>query len=87
MNALSLSTRELLFDQWHPLQVGDNKNVIDEYDQYIPRFIEIMENGGSSGELEVALLNVEMALRANIGLEKRQIISRKMMELFNIHRK
>ena len=40
MSNLFFDIRNILLKEWDPVNIGDNPNISDEYDNYIHRFIE-----------------------------------------------
>jgi len=51
--------RTVLLKEWDPLGVGDNPNLADEYDAYIPGILHLLEDHRTVGELERHLLGIE----------------------------
>ncbi|SFK55551.1 hypothetical protein [Methylocapsa palsarum] len=51
--------RTILLKDWDPLGVGDNPNLADEYDAYIPSVLALLGNHCTVDELERHLLGVE----------------------------
>ncbi|NJM34875.1 MAG: hypothetical protein HC850_09410 [Rhodomicrobium sp.] len=43
-NALITRIRRVLLENWDPVGVGDNPNLRDEYDAYIPELIRILSD-------------------------------------------
>lgn len=52
--------REIFLKDWDPLDVGDNPNLIDEYDAYIPRILKALRNKASESEVAEVLHNIEV---------------------------
>jgi len=53
------NVRTVLLKEWDPLGVGDNPNLADEYDPYIPGILRLLDNYCTVGELERHLLGIE----------------------------
>lgn len=54
--------RVILLYYWDPLNIGENNNIRDEYDAYIPHIIKILKSDRSSERLYHYLLDVEIKL-------------------------
>lgn len=54
--------RSILMNEWDPISVGGNPNLADEYDTYIPLFIEMIERRCSVTELSKQLERIESSL-------------------------
>ncbi len=50
--------RAILLSDWDPL-VGNNPNLADEYDTYVPRVMRAVEGGASEREISDLLLDCE----------------------------
>jgi hypothetical protein len=42
LKRLTQEVREVLLDKWDPLCVGDNPNLADEYDAYLPPLVRLL---------------------------------------------
>jgi hypothetical protein len=51
--------RYLLLTEWDPLNIGDNPNLFDEYDGYIPIVLSILMKGIGVEELSILLYKIE----------------------------
>lgn len=51
--------RTILFEDWDPLGVGDNPHLSDEYDDYIPGILRLLDAHCTAGQLEQYLVGVE----------------------------
>jgi hypothetical protein len=51
--------REILFRDWDPVDVNENRRLIDEYDNYVPAVTRLLEAGCSSEQLADYLSNIE----------------------------
>jgi hypothetical protein len=54
--------RAILLRDWDPLSVGENPNLADEYDAYIPGLLRLIEGNCSADRLEGYLLDIEHGL-------------------------
>lgn len=53
------SIRVILLKDWDPLGVGDNPNLADEYDSYIPAILRLLDSHCTVEQLEQYLLGIE----------------------------
>jgi hypothetical protein len=51
--------RAILLKDWDPLGIGDNPNLADEYDHYIPAILRLFDTHGTVEELERYLADIE----------------------------
>lgn len=51
--------RKILLSEWDPLHVGDNPNLADEYDRYIPALVSLLRSNPSRAEIRAALRKIE----------------------------
>ncbi|MGA7386269.1 MAG: hypothetical protein WBW81_16695 [Methylocella sp.] len=51
--------RSIFLKDWDPLGVGDNQNLADEYDAYIPGILRLLDNHCTANQLERYLLDIE----------------------------
>jgi len=51
--------RNILLSVWDPLCVGDNPNLADEYDRYLPALLELLQQNGDEAALAKALERIE----------------------------
>jgi hypothetical protein len=56
---MSEPIREILLRAWDPLFVGDNKNLADEYDEFIPDIETMIQAGATVDELSQALFEFQ----------------------------
>ncbi|MGH6811918.1 MAG: hypothetical protein ACREDM_06060 [Methylocella sp.] len=56
----SQSVRTVLLREWDPLIVGDNPHLSDEYDDYIPAIVRLLESHCTAEQLERHLTWIEM---------------------------
>ena len=61
--------REILLNDWHPFSIGDNPNLVDEYDAFIPELYEVIH---SQGDINQYLKEKEIYLAAPVSDEKRE---------------
>jgi hypothetical protein len=54
--------RRILLEEWDPLGVGDNPNLADEYDSYIPEIAQLVSSGSSSDRVAQYLRQIESDL-------------------------
>jgi hypothetical protein len=77
------SIRQILFQDWDPVSVGDNPNLRDEYDSYIAPVYRILTDSRSEQELVDYLFGTE---REEMGMpckspEQLRAVARKLLEL------
>lgn len=53
------TVRTILLRDWDPLVVGDNPNLADEYDDYLPGALRLIENDCSAEQLQTYLEDIE----------------------------
>ncbi len=71
MSNLFFDIRNILLNDWDPLNIGENPNISDEYDNYIHRFIEFKCSTILSIDLlKEILLDIECN---QIGLEANEL--------------
>jgi hypothetical protein len=56
------AVRAILLRDWDPLSVGENPNLTDEYDAYIPGLLRLIDQGCACEQLERYLLDIERGL-------------------------
>lgn len=54
--------RSVLLRDWDPLGVGDNPNLSDEYDSYIPELLRLLRAGASATVIAEYLETLESRL-------------------------
>lgn len=59
--------RAILLSDWDPLIVGDNPRLSDEYDDYIPAILQLLESHCTVEQLEQHLIWIE---REDMGLPR-----------------
>ena len=57
IKSLIQSIRAILLNDWDPLIVGDNPHLSDEYDDYIPAIVKLLEiivplNNGEASDMD-----------------------------------
>ena len=55
----SKEVRTILLKEWDPLGIGDNANLADEHDDYIPGILHLLDAHCTSDQLEQYLRNIE----------------------------
>jgi hypothetical protein len=63
--------RQVLLNDWDPLNVGNNPNLSDEYDSYVPQIIKLLQEGSTSADIEKYLEKVDVELGLALSREKR----------------
>ena len=63
--------RDVLLKHWDPIDIGDNENLYDEYDEYIPQLIKLVGSGCSEKEIVDHLQNIEEMLGLHLSKERR----------------
>jgi hypothetical protein len=68
MNSAELRERlrAILLSEWDPLCVGDNPNLADEYDRYIPALLALLQGDADEAEIAKALQRIE---KEQIGMQ------------------
>jgi hypothetical protein len=51
--------REILLEFWDPINIGDNPNLADEYDSFIPRILQSLKKSPSDEALFDLLARIE----------------------------
>jgi hypothetical protein len=51
--------RTILLKDWDPLGVGENPNLANEYDDYIPGILRLLDAHGAEAQLERYLRDIE----------------------------
>lgn len=51
--------RTILLSDWDPLVVGDNPNLTDEYDDYLPGALRLIESNCSAAQMQSYLEDIE----------------------------
>jgi hypothetical protein len=64
--------KTVLLNDWDPIDVGDNPNLSDEYDAYLPDLIELVTDGASGDEIARYLKTVEETLGLKLPTERRR---------------
>ncbi|GAA3683266.1 MULTISPECIES: hypothetical protein [Acetobacter] len=72
---------DLLMDYWDPIDVGDNPNLFDEYDAYVPGMIRLIEKGASMQTIENHLKAVEVTLGVQASDSRRVETAAKLIRL------
>lgn len=63
--------RMILLREWDPLDVGDNPNLANEYDNYLPELLKFLKDGRSSHEIADYLQGIEDRLGITPPSERR----------------
>jgi hypothetical protein len=53
------TVRAILLQDWDPLIVGDNPNLADEYDRYLPEIIRLLNSDCTIEQMEAYLASIE----------------------------
>jgi hypothetical protein len=64
--------RTILLNDWDPIDVGDNPNLSDEYDAYLPDLTKLVTDGASGDEIAEYLKTVEETLGLKLPTERRR---------------
>lgn len=76
--------KNILLKEWDPIGVADVDEAQDEYDSYVPSFVDMLMHGATENEILDHLTWIEVA---RIGLESdffhRKNIARKLLLLRN----
>jgi hypothetical protein len=73
--------RTILFDDWDPIPVNHNRNLIDEYDAYIPRMLKALREGKNEDGLTDLLSEIttgSIGIRADLDGCRR--VARKLLD-------
>jgi len=65
------NVRNILLQEWDPLDVGDNANLADEYDAYLPTILNLVNAGHTSHEIVEYLKGVEENMGITLPAERR----------------
>jgi hypothetical protein len=72
---------DLLIEHWDPIDIGDNPNLFDEYDAYVPGVIRLIEKGASMQTIENHLKAVEVTLGVHATESRRIETAAKLIKL------
>ena len=76
------SVRAILLLDWDPLDIGDNPNLADEYDAYIPGILRLMRERAAADEISQYLEILEIKLQGICGdFGRRYATVTKLLEL------
>lgn len=71
---LRVRLRSILLTEWDPLCVGDNPNLADEYDRYIPVLLSLLEQNAEQAAIARILQKIEQdefgMQTPSLGIEK-----------------
>jgi hypothetical protein len=76
------SIRTLLLDEWDPIGVKDQPAAQDEYDQYLPPILALLERGALADDIEQYLgdvVGLDMGL-ATVA-ERDRVVARALLKL------
>jgi hypothetical protein len=73
--------RNILVHDWDPIDIGDNPNPFDEYDEYIPGLIQLMDGGCGKLAIVAFLEDIERGLHLNGSVERRERAATALMQL------
>lgn len=77
--------REILLKEWDPIGVGENPNLKDEYDRYIPQILKVMQGASATvDEIETVLADIESGLGMPVSAQARHGASMSLMRLFGL---
>jgi hypothetical protein len=74
--------RQVLLADWDPLGVGDNPNLSDEYDSYIPEIILSLRRGSDATNICQHLQSIETKLGLTPSKERCDLTARRLIEVF-----
>ena len=60
-----------LLRHWDPIEIGENPNLADEYDEYIQPVIALLERGVDTAAIAAFLESIEAELGINLPRERR----------------
>jgi hypothetical protein len=63
--------RNILLEEWDPLEVGDNPNLADEYDAYIPGLASLVAADAGTVSVVDFLAKIESDLGTNAPSDRR----------------
>lgn len=73
--------RTILLNDWDPIDVGDNPNLSDEYDAYLPDLTKLVTDGASGDEIAEYLKTVEETLGLKLPTERRRRAAEALTQL------
>ena len=76
------NVRDVLMRHWDPLQIGDNPNLQDEYDSYVPGLMKLLTARPSLEEVNEYLRNVEGRLEIQGADQVRMHVSKILIDRF-----
>jgi hypothetical protein len=66
MTAIKFSrVRKIMLRDWHPIIIGDNPNLSDEYDHYIPGIVSLPDTHCKVGQLEAIFTELSWTVSGN----------------------
>jgi hypothetical protein len=75
--------RNILVYEWDPIDIGDNPNLFDEYDEYIPSLIQLMSDGCDKPAIIRFFEDIERELHLNGSVERREKAATALVQLRN----
>jgi hypothetical protein len=73
--------REILLECWDPINIGDNPNLADEYDSFIPGILQSLKKSPSDEALFDLLAGIEKELGATIPADQRRATVKALLNL------
>ncbi|MGO9672978.1 MAG: hypothetical protein ACLPSF_02215 [Methylocella sp.] len=76
--------RKILFRDWDPADVNENRHLADEYDDYVHGAIDLLVEGCSTDQLTDYLSNIEKkCLESDFYRDGAQVAARNLIEAWN----
>jgi hypothetical protein len=73
--------RKILLHQWDPLQIGDNPNLADEYDEHIPQLNSLLSSSPDPKSVIDELKKIEVELDVFVTDQVRAQTAKELLEL------
>lgn len=58
------TVKKILLQEWDPFCVGDNPNLADEYDPFVPDLVKILQENCSVDQLQKHFIKIEQELQS-----------------------
>ena len=78
---LTLAVREVLLNDWDPCGVGNNEALKDEYDDYLPRIVGLIEGNCPAESINQLLVEFEGGLGVEMPESQRKHTVQALMAL------
>lgn len=80
---ISKEVRNILLRDWDPIGVGDNPNLVNEYDSYLMEIVELIKSGCDFTQLHEHLLSIEKELGIRLPDAQRSKAVENLLNLYS----